>query len=337
MNTLKHTPHFTERRIVTGSNKLRIIGEPDQEARDAHAELLGQINSAPIEFPHATGSIQGRSLISNIEPHIPSLKFYKLDLKDAFPNTDGERLARALSLRGIFRHRRAAYDWLKEFALDDGGGLVLGGPASPALFNIACLEMDKEIGELCRQNGLVYTRYVDDLTISGMRGKEVGDFMLFPFPGGKDTLGQKRRRAIRHTIEEHGWEVNHRKSMVHDLVRGPVTITGVSIYFDITKRGREGFRYQLSPPLIEKIKAVHQEMRDKLKRGEPLDEKDIAKLHGYNGIVTSMHDPKKPFSHVEKYLIREYRKLLRRNPTQPQIVGSEAVQLSFFDGIDVLQ
>lgn len=336
MNTLKHTPHFTERQIVTGGNKLRIIGEPDQEARDAHTELLDRIHSAPIEFPYATGSIQGRSLISNVEPHRGNIKFYKLDLKDAFPNTDGERLARALALNGIFRHRRTAQNWLREFALDDDGGLVLGGPASPALFNIACLEADQEIGELCRRSGLTYTRYIDDLTISGMRLIEVGGYAGIPL-GGKDALGKKRRRAIRRIIEGHGWEVNHRKSAVHDLMRGPVTITGISIYFDFMKEADECFRYQLSPPLIEKIKAVHQEMRDKLKRGEALDEEDIAKLHGYHGIVISMHDSKRPFSHVERYLIRGYRKLLRNNPTRQQIIGGEAVQLSFFDGTDILQ
>jgi len=45
--------------------------------------------------------------------------------------------------------------------------LPQGAPTSPALSNIISYEMDKQIADLAYKNHLIYTRYADDITLSG--------------------------------------------------------------------------------------------------------------------------------------------------------------------------
>lgn len=47
------------------------------------------------------------------------------------------------------------------------GALPQGAPSSPRLANLICREMDEEIAGLADENSAVYTRYADDITISG--------------------------------------------------------------------------------------------------------------------------------------------------------------------------
>ena len=46
------------------------------------------------------------------------------------------------------------------------GGAAQGFPTSPTLANIACKGMDKMLDEQCKEKGIVYTRYADDLSFS---------------------------------------------------------------------------------------------------------------------------------------------------------------------------
>lgn len=45
--------------------------------------------------------------------------------------------------------------------------LPQGAPSSPAITNIILYELDEQIGQWCRERGIAYTRYCDDMTFSG--------------------------------------------------------------------------------------------------------------------------------------------------------------------------
>ena len=45
--------------------------------------------------------------------------------------------------------------------------LPQGAPSSPAITNIILYEFDELIGQWCRERGIAYTRYCDDITFSG--------------------------------------------------------------------------------------------------------------------------------------------------------------------------
>jgi retron-type reverse transcriptase len=45
--------------------------------------------------------------------------------------------------------------------------LPQGAPSSPAITNVILFEFDEQIGQWCRERGITYTRYCDDMTFSG--------------------------------------------------------------------------------------------------------------------------------------------------------------------------
>jgi RNA-directed DNA polymerase len=47
------------------------------------------------------------------------------------------------------------------------GHLPQGAPTSPMLANLVCAALDTEIQKIASREGLVYTRYADDMTLSG--------------------------------------------------------------------------------------------------------------------------------------------------------------------------
>ena len=124
---------------------------------------------------------------------------------------------------------------MKRFCLFlPNGGLIIGAPASPALFNLyAGVLLDEPLGALCAKWGVTYTRYLDDFTFSAPEG---------------NPIGEKKRRAIREVIARAGFEVSHRKSAVYDLRKGAIIINGVGL--------EHGGRIFCPRHYTEKIKGV---------------------------------------------------------------------------------
>ena len=308
--TTPSPPHFhrTHRKV---GEKLRTIDEPDEEARQFNEALLRDLYRLRLPMPNATGGIPGRSLGDNIKPHAENRHFYMLDLENAFPSLNGNRLAAILSRYRILKTERAGKQSLDQYCLDpETNGLILGAPASPYLFNIYCREMDAQIQAFCEVNRLVYTRYLDDLTISAP---------------ASTTIGLKRRARIREIILTEGWQINHGKSRVHSLDRGPVTITGISLYPD-------GY-WKLSPKLVRKVTKAYEELEAKLKaQNGYLSDKDRDRLAGYYSVLVSTYDDRRGHpTAIEMQLIRKYRDLRAQVKNANRRKGRIAVQTTLFN------
>lgn len=194
-------------------------------------------------MPSATGCVPHSNPTKNALKHKESRFFYVTDLKEAYPSIDLERLA--LLLTFLFRYEEYAVRVdgnisLKFFARSDshdlirrdplfgpilmllrchfsglyGIGLAIGGPLSPYLMNLYCeVFLDSQLRLWCSRHGIVYTRYVDDLTFSSET--------VF--------IREEWRKEIRSIIRMAGFELNHRKSKVLVIDRGTVFITKVGL------------------------------------------------------------------------------------------------------------
>lgn len=281
--------HFTRTQIKSG-DKVRAIDNPDEEARQFHANLLERLYGLDLDLKYATGGVPGKSLVDNISPHIHGRTFYTFDAKNAFPSVQGDRLTQQLVKLGVFESTDEARSQLHEYCLNpDTGGLPLGAPCSPYLFNIYCMPLDEMIGFYCRQRGLTYTRYFDDLTISAP---------------GRETLGKQRRKWLRDIVRNFGFEIAHHKSKLHSLENGPVTITGLSLY-------RSG-HWKLSPGLVERVIAAFDDFETQVEAGVVTDH-HMGVLHGYHGVLTTTFDPSRGQpTPLEQQLRDRYQELRQR-------------------------
>jgi hypothetical protein len=115
-----------------------------------------------------------------------------------------------------FLTEKEAEVWLTANAFDNkNGGLLVGAPASPDLFNLyADCVLDTRLSSLAQRYGMYYSRYLDDLLFSSEED---------------NSIGQKKRRAIRAIIADAGFAVSDHKSKLWDIRKGPIFVNGVGL------------------------------------------------------------------------------------------------------------
>jgi RNA-directed DNA polymerase len=113
--------------------------------------------------PGAVGYRKGHSILNHVLPHKDSSCLLKLDLKDFFPSISVRRVTLIfLSVGYSIKVART----LAALVTKDGG-LPQGACTSPQLSNIYMRDFDAEMADFCAKRGLIYTRYADDIVISG--------------------------------------------------------------------------------------------------------------------------------------------------------------------------
>jgi hypothetical protein len=285
----KFKKRITKKTRPDGTVKTRELAVPSDETRREHWKMLRLLTKLDIPMPHATGGLRGKSVLDNIEPHRQNTHFYLTDLRSAYPSVDINLLLSTVETPVIpARHQGEVKDFITNWGTTPVvPGLPQGAPASPFLFNLFCLPLDRTLGEFCEHRHITYTRYLDDLTFSS-----------------RSEIGKKTRRRIRHIIDDTiGIPINLRKTQVYDLNNGPITVTGVSLYPDR--------RVAATPALLDTASQTFREIGSRAAAQlfvyEDEFKEDIGRLHGYHGVVEQLSDPEAMITHR---LFREYRAAL---------------------------
>jgi len=117
---------------------------------------------------HVQGCVKGRSAVTNARLHVNKDVVVNIDLCDFFGTVSFDMVSEIFAKHFLF-DEQAAEVFARLTVI--GGGLPQGAPTSPAIANIAALKLDADIMRLCQQaltnNEFKYSRYVDDITISG--------------------------------------------------------------------------------------------------------------------------------------------------------------------------
>lgn len=263
------------------TKKRRHLEAPNDAMRIIHARLVAYLRSLKVEMPHATGCRSGDSPLKNVERHRQSRFFYLLDLAHAYQSVQVGKLASVLyradpRLKGQFWETRA---FLKRYCMSQMGGIPAGAPASPDLFNLYCaVLLDEKIGKLCQRHGLVYTRYVDDLTISG-----------------NITVSRRVRAQVRAIIASAGFLVNHLKSQTHDLQKSTLMINGIGLEL--------GGRVFVPPFYLRHVQGLlHEGLRG--------DFSLAPKIQGAMSVVLGIVNQRKPTA-TEQRVLRQYQRFRR--------------------------
>lgn len=136
------------------------------------------------------GFVRGRSIVTNAAEHVGQPLLLKLDIKDFFGSVSRQPIYRAFRRLG---YSRDVSDLLTTVvSLEDK--LPQGAPTSPALANYAAYGLDVRISTYTAKRGIKYTRYADDITLSGSM---VGD--------------RRVRRTVERIMRDEGFMPNESK------------------------------------------------------------------------------------------------------------------------------
>lgn len=133
-------------------------------------QLLTFLTTQKEWAPWVHGGVRGRSIFTNAQPHVGRSMVANLDVKDFFPTTTMMRVQDALERNHLPPDVAQLLAALTTYSLARGDRcLPQGSPTSTFLANLVFEEADDRFVRLCRRHNLRYTRYVDDVTISGDR------------------------------------------------------------------------------------------------------------------------------------------------------------------------
>ena len=163
--------------IPKKSGGVRTIAQPARETKYIQHWLMQTVFSKlPIHECAAAYKV-GASIKANAQAHAHNEYISKFDFEMFFSSIKEADLKSHLtrwldpdlSVRDIGKIARLAC-----LSPKDGTGLCLsiGAPSSPVLSNSVMYEFDVKISEWCKSQGMIYTRYADDLTFSTNR-KEI--------------------------------------------------------------------------------------------------------------------------------------------------------------------
>jgi len=113
----------------------------------------------------ATGFVRGKGIVHNARLHTGAPFLLNVDLTNFFGSITSIQVREEFLKIGF---PIATADTLTKLCTY-GGSLPQGAPTSPALSNLVFAELDQEISVLSANKGLIYSRYADDLTFSGLR------------------------------------------------------------------------------------------------------------------------------------------------------------------------
>jgi hypothetical protein len=180
----------------------------------------------PSSYSH--GGVPGRSIISNALQHRDSIYAYSIDISGFFPSIHYHRVYDLFVNR--FRCSPDVARICTRLCTHDYH-LAAGLPTSPILANQLLDRVDRRIGGACKSANLVYTRFVDDITISGSFDLEDSGIM----------------RLVRKIVIQDGFMLSSTKQVSGKIADG-FAITGIRI-----KRGKLDVRKQYIHKVMQQI------------------------------------------------------------------------------------
>ncbi|MGY5614842.1 retron Ec67 family RNA-directed DNA polymerase/endonuclease [Vibrio brasiliensis] len=155
------------------------------------------------------GYEKGLSIATNAERHIKKRYVYNIDLESFFPSFNFGRVRGFFIKNKQFKLHPKVATIIAQIACHQNQ-LPQGSPCSPVISNLICKNLDYYLLSIAKENGCVYTRYVDDLTFSTNKKKfpvAIAENRLKFFGKQSWSLGKEVEEAILKA----GFKVNRKK------------------------------------------------------------------------------------------------------------------------------
>jgi len=166
--------------IPKRTSGTRIIAQPTPELKDYQRFIISILKDHLPAHECSMAYIQGKDIKQNAQMHSKNSFFLKMDFIDFFTSITPTLFWHACERQEL------NFDWLDKELLEKvlfwrpskySKKLVLsiGAPSSPYISNFLMYSFDQELNNYCKQNGITYTRYADDLTFSTNKSKVLFD------------------------------------------------------------------------------------------------------------------------------------------------------------------
>lgn len=202
--------------IPKKSGGTRLIEAPTEPLKIIQRWVLDNILCNVSISSHAFGFRKENSILDNAKIHKKQDCVINVDIADFFPSIKGLEVYKVYRYLGYTKQVSSILTLLS--TKDDS--LPQGAPTSPYLSNIICRKLDKRISKLAQAIGANYSRYADDITISGSMDI-------------KNYLG-----TIKKIIVDEGFCINSKKVRIQ-FQNQRQTVTGLIVNQEVNVRKEE--------------------------------------------------------------------------------------------------
>jgi RNA-directed DNA polymerase len=199
---------YDEFKIQEGA-KTRVICAPITPLKRIQQVLMHKFfyKFRPTDAAH--GFVLGRSPVTNAEVHRKSREtmqnpkgwcLLQVDVENFFPSIPTNEVMRVISHLLKKRFECPDIPGVCEVILSlcqREGALPMGAPTSPVISNLVMARFDKVMMAYCKKHALTYTRYADDITISGVNANKAYRAVKFYLERMQLKLKAKKTRVLR--------------------------------------------------------------------------------------------------------------------------------------------
>lgn len=186
--------HYNQLNVKKRNGKIRKLYSPSKVLKYYQKWIAAEVLSEAPIHECCTAYQKGIGLNKNVMPHQNHMYFLCVDIEDFFPSINFKRIFHLF--KKLTHDTQMAHTFTELCTLHKM--LPQGAVTSPALSNAVNYRLDKRIHGYAKKHGLVYTRYADDITLSGNDMKAIKNAYY----------------TVKRIIESEGYQFNKEKTRI---------------------------------------------------------------------------------------------------------------------------
>ena len=156
--------HYHKAKLPKKSGGYRNLSVPDEVLKAIQRQISEVLLIHMPVSRYAKAYRFGSSILRNAKHHVGKQVVLKLDILHFFDSIRYSTVKDKVFPEEIYAEPLRILLTMLCYHKD---ALPQGAPSSPTITNIILYEFDELIGQWCRDQGIAYTRYCDDMTFSG--------------------------------------------------------------------------------------------------------------------------------------------------------------------------